>query len=38
MSIEHEDALMTKDEGFKKAVAFLKGCVIKEKLDKLWWA
>jgi len=38
MSIEHEDALMTKDEGFKKAVTFLKGCVIKEKLDKLWWA
>ncbi|OGF57779.1 MAG: xylose isomerase, partial [Candidatus Firestonebacteria bacterium RifOxyC12_full_39_7] len=38
MSIEHEDALMSKDEGFKKAVTFLKDCVIKEKLDKLWWA
>ncbi|MEI6845785.1 MAG: sugar phosphate isomerase/epimerase [Candidatus Firestonebacteria bacterium] len=38
MSIEHEDALMTKDEGFKKAVAFLKSCVIKEKMDNLWWA
>ena len=28
MSIEHEDSLMTTDEGLEKAVAFLKACVI----------
>ena len=38
LSIEHEDALMTVDEGFKKAVSFLKNCTIGEKLDKIWWA
>ncbi len=38
LSIEHEDALMTTDEGFKKAVDFLKGCSITEKLTKIWWA
>ncbi len=38
LSIEHEDALMTTDEGFKKAVEFLKSCSITEKLTKIWWA
>ena len=28
MSIEHEDSLMTTDEGLEKAVAFLKASVI----------
>lgn len=38
LSIEHEDSLMSIDEGFQKAVAFLKQQVIREKLDNVWWA
>jgi len=38
LSIEHEDSLMSVDEGFKKAVAFLKECVIGEKPTAMWWA
>lgn len=38
MSIEHEDSLMSVEEGFQKAVAFLKPLIIREKLAKMWWA
>jgi sugar phosphate isomerase/epimerase len=38
LSIEHEDGLMSIDEGFKKAVSFLKDVVVKEGLSKMWWA
>jgi sugar phosphate isomerase/epimerase len=38
LSIEHEDSLMSVGEGFKKAVAFLKECVIAEKTGGMWWA
>lgn len=38
LSIEHEDGLMSIDEGFKKAVDFLKEVNIKESLGKMWWA
>lgn len=38
LSIEHEDSLMSVDEGFKKAVALLKECVISEERAKMWWA
>lgn len=38
LSIEHEDSLMSGDEGFKKAVAFLKGCIIKEQPGPAYWA
>lgn len=38
LSIEHEDSLMSVDEGLKKAVAFLKGIVIQEKSGAMWWA
>lgn len=38
MSIEHEDSLMSADEGFKKAVHFLKGIIIKEKPGEMYWA
>ena len=31
LSIEHEDSVMTRDEGLRKAVSFLKGIVIEEK-------
>lgn len=38
ISIEHEDSLMSIDEGFQKAVALLKPLVIRKKLDSVWWA
>lgn len=39
LSIEHEDSLMTKDEGLEKAVAFLKECIIKQpKPTTMSWA
>ncbi len=38
LSIEHEDGLLSIDEGFKKAVAFLKESVIKEPPSEMWWA
>ena len=38
LSIEHEDSLMSVDEGLSKAVAFLNQVVIKEKLQQMWWA
>jgi len=38
LSIEHEDSLMSADEGFKKAVQFLKGIIIKEKPGEMYWA
>ena len=38
LSIEHEDMLMSRDEGFIKAVEFLKKVVIEGKPDGMWWA
>jgi len=38
LSIEHEDSLMSVDEGFTKAANFLNQIVIKEKLKEMWWA
>jgi len=38
LSIEHEDSLMSMNEGFQKAVAFLQGLLLKEKLGAMWWA
>ncbi len=38
LSIEHEDSLMSVNEGFQKAVAFLKQVVITEPPPKMWWA
>lgn len=38
LSIEHEDSLMSVDEGLTKAAAFLNQIVIKEKLSGMWWA
>jgi sugar phosphate isomerase/epimerase len=37
ISIEHEDSLMSIEEGFQKAVAFLQKQLIHERLDKVWW-
>ena len=38
LSIEHEDSLMTVEEGLDKAIGFLKNVLTHEKLDKIWWA
>ncbi|MGH9453044.1 MAG: sugar phosphate isomerase/epimerase family protein, partial [Terriglobia bacterium] len=38
LSIEHEDSLMSVDEGLSKAAAFLNQLVIKEKVQEMWWA
>lgn len=38
ISIEHEDSLMSVDEGFQKAVDLLKNAMIKEKVGEIWWA
>ncbi|HNT34504.1 MAG TPA: sugar phosphate isomerase/epimerase [bacterium] len=38
LSIEHEDSLMSVNEGFTKAVQFLKGLVLEEKRGAMWWA
>ena len=37
LSIEHEDALMSVNEGFEKAVAYLKGILIRQQAGKAWW-
>ena len=37
ISIEHEDALMSVQEGFEKAVAYLRSVMIKEKAGAAWW-
>lgn len=37
ISIEHEDALMSVEEGLQKAVAFLKPIVIVDPPAKAWW-
>jgi len=38
LSIEHEDSLMSIDEGLSKAAGFLHGVLLKEKPAKPWWA
>lgn len=38
VSIEHEDALMSINEGIEKAVAFLKSIMIQEQNKEIWWA
>ncbi|MGH9468711.1 MAG: sugar phosphate isomerase/epimerase family protein [Terriglobia bacterium] len=38
LSIEHEDSLMSVDEGLSKAANFLNQIVIREKLSEMWWA
>lgn len=38
LSIEHEDSLMSTEEGLTKAAQFLNEILIKEKLTEMWWA
>jgi sugar phosphate isomerase/epimerase len=37
LSIEHEDSLMSPEEGLTKAAAFLNGLVVREKPAAAWW-
>jgi len=37
ISIEHEDSLMSQNEGLSKAVAFLKDVLITESVGEAWW-
>ena len=37
LSVEHEDSLMSPEEGLTKAVQFLDGLVIKDKAAAAWW-
>ena len=37
ISIEHEDPLMSVNEGFEKAVEYLRSVLIKESAGKSWW-
>ena len=38
LSIEHEDSLLSPEEGLTKAARFLNGLVIREKTGDVWWA
>ena len=38
LSIEHEDSLMTRDEGLEKAISFLQGVVLQEPKGAVTWA
>lgn len=38
VSIEHEDGLMSVEEGFQTAVRNLQSVIIKEKPTEMWWA
>ncbi|HZJ58103.1 MAG TPA: sugar phosphate isomerase/epimerase [Clostridia bacterium] len=38
LSIEHEDSLMTPNEGLQKAIAFLKEVMVFEDKGEMWWA
>ena len=37
LSIEHEDSLMSADEGLTKAASFLNNIMIKEGVGQAWW-
>jgi sugar phosphate isomerase/epimerase len=37
LSIEHEDTILSPEEGLRKAISFLEGIVIKEQPTAPWW-
>ncbi|MFP4354442.1 MAG: sugar phosphate isomerase/epimerase family protein [Phycisphaerae bacterium] len=37
ISIEHEDSLMSMNEGFEKAVEYLKGVILRDPAGQAWW-
>jgi sugar phosphate isomerase/epimerase len=38
MSIEHEDQLLSIDEGLQKAIDLLRGWIFREEKAEIWWA
>lgn len=38
ISIEHEDSLMSIEDGYEKAARFLREILIRKKLAAIWWA
>jgi sugar phosphate isomerase/epimerase len=38
MSIEHEDLLLSIDEGLQKAIDLLRGLIFREEKAEMWWA
>ena len=38
LSIEHEDPMLSVEEGFSRAVSFLKDVILTEKPAAMWWA
>lgn len=38
ISIEHEDSLMSINEGLRKAIAFLQDAMMFEGMSEMWWA
>jgi sugar phosphate isomerase/epimerase len=38
LSIEHEDPMLSVEEGFSRAVSFLKDVILTEKPVAMWWA
>jgi sugar phosphate isomerase/epimerase len=38
LSIEHEDALASRDEGLEQAVALLSRVMLREQPDEIWWS
>ncbi len=38
ISIEHEDPLMSANEGLTKAITFLNGVLLYESVGEMWWA
>ena len=37
LSYEHEDPVMSREDGCEKCIEFLKPLVIKSPLEKVWW-
>lgn len=38
LSIEHEDVLMSREEGLEKSIRFMQSIMIREKSSGMWWA
>jgi sugar phosphate isomerase/epimerase len=38
LSIEHEDALASRDEGLEHAVALLRRVMLREQPEEMWWS
>ena len=37
LSYEHEDPVMSREDGCEKAIEFLRPLIIKKRLDQVWW-